>query len=193
MEQAHRPLSQRWERWKHVLELEEIILLAAVVLAVIGIAITEVSPVRSYHYWLGMIVVFAMVALALGWLKARREGHDLKQLLGVQLLHWVATWVAVLALFLILDAGRLNYDNVGLVTLTVLALSTVLEGIRVDWRFSMVGLLLGATAVTVAYVEASIWLLIVLAALISAAIVVYGYLRRSKARGHAKENTEASP
>jgi hypothetical protein len=193
MARAQGSFRQRWETWKHLFELEEVVLLTSVVLAVIGIGITELSPVRSYQYWLGMIVAFAIVSLALGWLKARRTGRDVKRLLGVQLLHWVATWAAVFALFLILDAGRLNYDNIGLVILIVLALSTVLEGLRVDWRFSLVGLLLGATAVTVAYVEASIWLLFVLAALIVVAIVLYAHLRRRTARSHAAHGTEASP
>jgi hypothetical protein len=188
----HRSLRQRWEAWKRLFELEEAVLVASVVLAVIGIGITEFSPARSYRYWLGMIVAFAIVSLALGWLKARRVGRDPKRLLGVQLLHWVATWAAVFALFLILGAGRLNFDNIGLVTLIVLALSTVLEGIRVDWRFSLVGLLLGSTAVTAAYVEASIWLLILLAALIIVAIVLHAYLRRRTARSRASEDGEAS-
>ncbi len=190
MASPHRSFHQRWETWKHLFELEEVVLLTSVVLAVIGIGITELSPTRSYQYWLWMIVAFAIVSLVLGWLKARRDGRDPKPLLGVQLLHWVATWAAVFALFLILDAGRLNFDNIGLVTLIVLALSTVLEGLRVDWRFSLVGLLLGATAVAVAYVEASIWLLFVLAALIIVAIIFYAHLRRRKARTHGAEDRE---
>lgn len=177
------PAPGHWrETLRHLLALEEIILLATVALAVIGVAITEISPARSYQYWALMLVVFALCALALGGLKARREGSPLPGLLWTQLLHWIATWAAVFSLFLILDAGRLNYDNISLVTLVVLALATVLEGIRVDWRFSMVGVLLGIIAVTVAYVEASIWLLFVLAAALIVGIVVYGHLRRRIAR-----------
>ena len=65
--------------------------------------------------------------------------------------------------FLLLQAGRLNYENTGLVILLILALATFIDGIRLGWRFCMAGLFLGATAVIAAFIEEFMWIVLLLA------------------------------
>ena len=154
--------------------LEELILIVLLILSLLGIGITEASPADGFWYWMVMILVFALCAIIIGFFQPKRE---VKDLLLLQFLHWGGSMLAVAALFSIVHSERMREDNGGLVILLILALATFLDGIRIGWRFSMVGLFLGATAVIVAHFE-QFMLISLLLAIIIVAFTIYWEKRK---------------
>lgn len=70
--------------------LEEVVLLMVLVLSLIGMGVTDFSPLESYHYWILMILLFALGSFGLGWSRQEHHGRIVKALLVRQLIHWGA-------------------------------------------------------------------------------------------------------
>jgi len=148
---------------------EEIGLAIAFVLVLIGIGATNFAPRQGYSYWIWLSVLIAAAGTFMGGLQARRRSRNWRQivrLLGAQLAHWAAVLVTILCVFLLLNAGRLNYESTGLVIALILGLATFLDGFhRVGWRFALLGALILLTTVIAGYVEAYVWPLLLIVGL----------------------------
>lgn len=166
--------------------VETIALISALGLSMLGIGITDYAPLQSYRYWGVMTLVLAAAGLSIGWSKAKRLGPPLTKTLATQLVHWFTTIVAISGVFLLLKAGRLNYENTGLVLLMTLGFSTFLDGYRISWRFSLIGLLMFVTGIAAAYIEEYLWVMLIISILVAAAIVYWEKHRKSR-RSEAEE------
>lgn len=162
--------------------VEAIALTAALFLSILGVGITDYSPLHSYRYWGVMTLVLASSGIAIGWSRAHRLGLPVVKTLATQLVHWLATGVAVGGILLLLKAGRLNYESTGLVLLIVLGLATFLDGYRIDWRFSLVGVLIFMSGIVAAYVEEYLWVLLIIATGTTVAVLLWDRRERSRRR-----------
>lgn len=157
--------------------MDEAVLIVLVLLSLGGIVVSTFAIQDDYLYWLGMIPVFWLGAILSSWAQVRRtqsdEAHDLKRLLWIELLHWGGTLAAVIGVFILQYLQALNDSATALVMLLILALSTYLNGIRIGWRFSLLGVFLGLTAVLTAYVEK----FLPLATLLATALIVFSIYR----------------
>ena len=165
---------------------EEVALVTAFALVLIGIGATNFAPQQSYRYWLWLTGLVAVSGTFIGFLHANRtepDLHALFRLLGAQLVHWVAVFVSVFCVYLLLRVGRLNYENTGLVMALLLGLATFLDGFhRVGWRFALLGILMVVTAVTAGYIEAFVWPLLFLVILIWLLAFSWEHYRRHRDR-----------
>jgi hypothetical protein len=143
----------------HGLKVFEIIFVILMVLAIIGVGITDFSPARSYWYWLAMAPVFACACLIIEWTRVRSEGKSWLSILRTQLLTWFGLLVAVQLVFLLLRAGRLTYESTGLVILLLLALTTFIVGIQLGFQLCVLGGFLGLTLLFVAFLEQYVWVI----------------------------------
>lgn len=167
--------------------MEGIALVVALTLALLGIGITDYSPLQSYRYWVAMMLILAVAGMAIGWSRAHRLGLPVTKAVGGQLIHWIATWVAVGGMFLLLKAGRLNYESAGLVLLVVLGLATFLDGYRINWYFSLVGLLIFVSGIVAAYVEEYLWVLLIISMGIAFVVLLWERHARDRRRQKTKE------
>jgi len=121
---------------KRYLGPDGVIMILLVLLAIVGIGITDFSPLLSHWYWLAMVVV------------------------------WLSVLVAVNLVYFLFHSGRLDSENTGLVILLILALATFLAGMSQDWRLCLLGVLLGGALILATYLEEFLWiiLMVVLAA-----------------------------
>jgi len=166
---------------------EEIILVLAFLLSLIGIGLTNYSPTNSIRFWMAMTLFMAVAAITIGLVKFVEHKKEIRvDMIITQLTHWGATLLAVLGVFLLLKAGRLNYDNTGLVLLLVIGLSTFLDGYRISWRFSLIGILVGGTAILAAFVEQFIWPVILLALILLTVAIIWERHRHRQA--HNKDS-----
>jgi hypothetical protein len=141
---------------------DEAILITLIALSAIGIGVTNFEPVKSFWYWAGMAPVFGLVSLFIGWSKARRRGEGVSRIIRVQILHWAGLFAAIVLIYLLYDpAGRITNNQLGILCLLALALTTFLAGVHLDWRFMLVGILLGACVAGAAFVEQFIWMIII--------------------------------
>jgi hypothetical protein len=146
----------------------EIILVVLILLSIIGIGITDFSPGDSHRYWFAMVPVFAGACLILEWSRARGKGQKWTTIVRTQLLLWLGLLLAVRLTYLLLQTGRLDNENTGLVILLLLALTTFFAGIHLGWRLFIVGIFLGVALIGAAYLEEFVWMFLILAIVVVA-------------------------
>lgn len=140
-------------RHRRRFQLEEALFIVLLLLSLLGIAVTAFEPLDGYSYWLGMVLVFAILAVVISWIQSKKKDLDFVALVKEQTLHWLVTLLVVGGAFLLQQSGRLDESNASLVVLLILSLATTLDGIRVGWQLSLVGLFLGSCAILIAYTE----------------------------------------
>lgn len=158
---------------KRRFHIEEALLVLLLILSLVGIGITDFSPADGYGYWIMMVLLFGLSAMIIGWLQSKHRSDDFKIILREQTMHWSASLLVVGGAFLILQSGRIAEAETGLIILLILSLSTILDGLRVGWRFSLVGLFLGIAAVIAAYSPHFLWIELGIAILIVTATVFW--------------------
>jgi hypothetical protein len=164
---------------------QEWILLSLMALAVVGVGYTHFSPVNSLRYWLLMVPVYGTACLILEWSRLKGEGRNLWSVVGDQAVHWLGVLIAVCLIYLVLNAGKLDDINAGLMVVLVLALGTFLAGIHLGERLFLVGGFLGAVLLVAAYLAAYMWALI-----LAGVLMIGGYVywrARSAAAAPADE------
>jgi len=154
--------------------IEEITLIITLLFSIVGIGITNYSPTEAYWYWLLMTAVLAIAGTVIAWInRASLPEPQVQKLLMMQILHWTCTAATMLGLFLLLKAGIINYEGMGLTLLLTLGLSTFLDGCWISWRFSLLGVLMGTAAILAAYIEQFFWIIILLTAMLVAFTVLW--------------------
>lgn len=148
---------------KKKFQLEEAVLILLLILSLVGVGITDFSPADGFGYWLVMVAVFAVLAILIGWRQSKYHPEDFKIILREQALHWFTSLLVVGGAFMVEKSGRIQPEEAGLVIVLILSLATMLDGLRVGWRFSLVGLFLGVSAVIAAYTEHFLWIELLIA------------------------------
>ena len=144
------------------IHIDEALFLSLIALSTIGIGITNFWPVESFWFWAAMVPVFGLTSLYIGWSKARARGEGVTRIIRIQVLHWVGLLAALLLIYYLLDpTGRIDYNQLALTTLLALALTTFLAGVHFDWRFMVVGIILGLAVAGAAFLEQFIWVIII--------------------------------
>ncbi|OQK17757.1 hypothetical protein AU255_07805 [Methyloprofundus sedimenti] len=160
--------------------IDKVIYVTLVLLALLGMAITNFSPADAHFYWLSMTFVFALGAIVTGWQRARDRQTKTK-LVATQLLHWGSTFIAVMVVYAFLHSGQVQNETVALMILLILSLSTFLDGIHVGWQFYALGILLAISTVIISYLDEYIWIIAIIAlAFITLTFVWNKYIGHSK-------------
>lgn len=149
------------KNFSKILHIDEAIVLSLILLSAIGIGVTDISPEYGFWYWVVMVPIFGIGITYTSWSKTRRSGKSVGSLLWVQLMHWGGLFIAVNLVFLLHSTGRINNAVAGLVALLVLALTTFLAGIHFDFRYSILGIVLGLVVAGGAIFEEFIWMTII--------------------------------
>jgi hypothetical protein len=153
-----------------------------VVWAVGGLAFTDVYPTRSVDFWQLTTLLFALIAIVH---VLRSESVGRTTLALKQLAHWGAFLVAMVLLHSHYVTDLVTGDPLGVVTMILLALAVFIDGVYVNWRFCVVGLVLGFGVVVVAWLDD--WALgIFLVALVAIALGVLYLLRHYSAKRAAE-------
>ncbi len=146
---------------KYHWSMDKVALFTVLMLSILGIGITNFRPLESYRYWGGMTVILAITAIVIGWARSKRIGKPVREMFITQAVHWTATAVTVAGIFLLLNMGRLNYENTGLILLVILGLSTFLDGYRISWSFSLIGVMMFVTGLFGGYLESYVWITLI--------------------------------
>jgi hypothetical protein len=162
---------------KRYLGPDGVIMILLVLLAVVGIGITDFSPQFSHWYWLAMVIVIGIACVVMEWSRARKKGLSAATIVKKEVFIWLSVLVAVNLVYFLFQSGRLDSENTGLVILLILALAAFLAGMRQDWRLCLLGILLGGALILATYLEEFLW--IVLMVVLSAAAGIY-FLARFK-------------
>lgn len=160
---------------KRKFQVEEGILIFLLILSISGIAVTDFSPDDGYGYWIIMVFVFGAFAILIAWLQSKHNAGDFKEIVIDQSLHWSTSLVVVGGAFLLQKSGQLTPQSAGMVILLLLSLATMLDGLRIGWRFSLVGLFLGISSIIGAFYDFFLWIDIAIAISIIVATIIWEY------------------
>lgn len=138
--------------------------------AVCGLAYTDVVSSHAVPFWLLTTVLFAIIAIVHVF---RSDAAHRTTLALKQLAHWGAFFVAMVLLHSRLVVDLVAGDPSVIVVLILLALATFLDGIYVDWRFCVVGLVLASGSLIVAWLDDWALLLTLVAVVVVAIGVLY--------------------
>ncbi len=182
---------------------EEALLAQVFLMSLVGIGLTNFSPRASLRFWIALSVLIAMTGLVLGVVRAVEKAASqtangktangkaavlemtgVGAMIGRQIVHWGATLATIGAVYQLFLAGRLNYESTGLVLLLVLGLATFLDGVRISWRYALIGLVIGATSVLAGFVNQYLWLALFGALALLALVVGWEWLRHRRNRTH---------
>ncbi len=166
---------------KRKFQVEEGILIFLLMLSLGGIAITDFSPDDGYGYWIIMAFVFAIFAIIIAWLQSKHKEGEFKEIVKHQSLHWFTTLLVVTGVFLLQKSTKLTPESAGLVILLLLSLATMLDGLRIGWRFSLVGLYLGCSSVINAFYDFFLVIDSVIALVIIIATILWEFLMNKRA------------
>jgi len=136
-----------------------------IVLALIGIAYTDIAPTRAGLYWQVLALVYGVLAVFTDWSQASARVGGRMRLIWTQILHWGAFFVTMRLVFLPVIQENLNSDVTGLVLLFLLTLSTFLAGIYINLRLCVVAVFLGVGTVSIALLDQASLLMTMLGAL----------------------------
>jgi|GEM_PF-2272841 len=155
----------------------EIIPLALLILSIIGVAFTQVWPMQSHYYWFGLFAVFCVIFVFIDTKRADDPGFS-----SAMLMQWLTTIVALAIVYLMIETGVINHDQAALFSILLLALSVVLSGIKLGFRFVLIGLYLFTIVALIAYLEEFIVPLLILAffALIVEAFWIHKRIKASR-------------
>ena len=166
---------------KRYLGPDGVIMILLVLLSIVGIGITDFSPLLSHWYWLAMVVVIGIACIVMDWSRARKKGLNATTIVKKEVFIWLSVLVAVNLVYFLFHSGRLDSENTGLVILLILALATFLAGLRQDWRLCLLGVLLGGALILATYLEEFLW--IVLMVVLAAAAGIYFMARYTSDSG----------
>jgi len=136
------------------LKIEDGLLVLLLLISLGGIFITDFSPLDGYVYWMIITVVFALMAVLIAWLQDKEKDLDeFTSIVKEQSLHWLSSLLCITGVYFLERAELYDALSSTLVIMLVLGLATILDGIRIGWRFSLVGLYLGASSIVIAYTD----------------------------------------
>jgi hypothetical protein len=145
-----------------------------IVVATVAVAWTDLRPPTSHLVWRAVAVLYAGIAVWRVWAQA---GPRRWRATGVQLLHWLVFLLAMFVIEVPVVFDALNDISRGILLLLLLALATFLDGLYVDWRFCLVGALLGIGVVVVAFFNQAATAIIIAGLVALAVLYAFRHLR----------------
>ncbi|MFO7987096.1 MAG: hypothetical protein R6U38_14655 [Desulfatiglandaceae bacterium] len=145
----------------HRIKTNGLIIMILFFLSGLGIAITDFSPQYGVWFWIFLTLVFAGVSFSYGLNRPGEPGRTGIRSVPTWILHWLGLLLALLLVLFLETSGRMNSADAGLTSLLVVAIVTFLAGVHGDWRFGMVGILLGLAVGGAAYVEEYFWMMLI--------------------------------
>ena len=149
-------------------KIDQIVFSALIVLAVVGVVITDISPTNAHGYWVFTLVAYACTVIFCGRKLANAQEKNFGRFVVEQIIHWGGSLVAILCVYTLVHTGTITYAEAGAIMLLILALATFLAGSHAGWRFYVLGALLALTTVLMAYIEEFMWIIVLVAIVIIA-------------------------
>jgi hypothetical protein len=127
--------------------------IAILVLAFLGLVITEIRTTGGWHYWRWAVPIIALLALWLSWYLRRQKSSLSPVTIWHEVVHWAGLIASVFVLSIFVHIGIIGRFEAALCVLTLLAQAVFLAGIYIESTFLFIGVILGLFTVGVAFLE----------------------------------------
>jgi hypothetical protein len=129
-------------------------------LALIGFALTDYAPEHASWFWVLILPAFAALGIWDTWRTVRSDGKTNWVVVRKQIYHWIALFVAIKVLFVLIYSGNVSGHGGGLIALLLMALTCTLVGVNFDRVFILVGILLCGSVLAGGWFQQYIWLVL---------------------------------
>lgn len=125
-----------------------------VALALVGAGVTEIEHSGGRLYWLFLVLAYAGISIALAWRRHHKDpGRPFWPVIRSQVLHWFGALIAINIVLLFESADIGDRGAAADYSLLVLAVSSYLAGIHINWVYLPLSLILGVMAVGLGYLD----------------------------------------
>ncbi|QAU46374.1 hypothetical protein [Bradyrhizobium guangzhouense] len=161
----------------------------ALVLAIAGVAYTNVSHQPLVGYWEFLALAICVVCIMTKW--PETQGRDTRlRLIWTQALHWIAVLVTMNIMLASGVQQLLPTPATGLVLLTLLALGTFLAGVSLlSLQISFLGLAMGVAVPAISWLKQSVFFFLLGAVLLIGLGITF-WLRRDRQPATSPMNSE---
>ena len=143
-----------------------------IILAFLGLVVTDLHRDNAWVYWRLMALVFAILCLGLSFYVRRREGLNAISIWH-EILHWGGMGASIYLVSFLVNLGIMGRFEAALMVLTLLALTTFLAGVYTEISFMVIGILLGCFVMGIAYIEEYLYGILLPLVVIAAGVLVY--------------------
>jgi len=168
---------------KHPFKARLVVGITMLILAFLGVIVTDVWKNGSWDYWRVMSPVFAILSLWLSWY-TRKIG---KSFSSVTIWHEVAQWVGLIGAVYLVSAfvhiGLISPFEASLQVLVMLALTVFVNGIYTEHSFIIIGILLGLLTGVIALINQYLFAIMVPLVVVGIA-AIFWIIHRAKKKGH---------
>ncbi|MBR0782152.1 hypothetical protein [Bradyrhizobium iriomotense] len=166
----------------------------ALLLAIAGVAYTNVSHQPLVGYWEFLALAIGVVCVITKW--PETEGREKQiRLVWTQALHWIAVLITMNIMLVSGVQQMLPTPATGLVLLTLLALGTFLAGVSLlSLQIAFLGLAMGAAVPAISWLKQSIFFFLLGAVLLIGLAISFWLRQDSRPAGAAtgaQHQTEA--
>ena len=132
---------------KHPWQAKIFVSISMLVLALLGLIISDLHFDGGWLYWKWVVVVYAALALLLSFYTRKAEQKVSAVTIVHELLHWVGVVFAVFTVTFLVNHGVVSRFDAGIFDLILLSLGVFLAGIYIEHTFFIVGLTLALMAI----------------------------------------------
>ena len=133
--------------------IQFILFCVMLILALIGMGITQASSGGGWEYWGLLVLVYGLISIAVTWRQAKNRGEPIWRMIRKQVLHWGGALVTFKLLFLLERTDIVSREAASELSVILLSLVCYLAGVHFQWMFMLIGLVVGIMALTLAYLE----------------------------------------
>jgi hypothetical protein len=152
--------------------------MAMLILAVLGMVVTDLKIDGSWLYWRIMTPVYALLSIGLSLYMRRKKLRDEIFTIWHEILHWIGLVLAIYLVSTLVQIGFISRFQAGVEVLILLAMATFLAGIYIESTFLVTGITLGLLVIGVGYLDQ--YLYAILIPLILIALVALFWTARRK-------------
>ena len=129
------------------------LLIIMLILALVGVGVTQIEHAGGKVYWLFVVLVYAAISVARAWQGAKAQGRRIWPMIRAQVLHWLGALVAINIVLWFESADVASRGAASDYTLLVLALSCYLAGVHFNRSYLLLGVVLAVAAVSLGYLD----------------------------------------
>ena len=157
----------------HPWKARSIVGISIMILAFIGLIITSVWNQQGLYYWLCLTPLLALSCIWLSWYLRSKNHRFTTITLWHEILHWAGMIAAVWLIWQFVRMGVLGRFEAGLIIVVLLALTTFIAGIYIDWSYVIVGFALGLCAAAGAFAQEYLYYFMIPVLLLLAGILIW--------------------
>lgn len=135
------------------IKLQFVLFLVLIILAFIGVILTQVESSGAWWYWRYIAVAYAILSLAQSWYVQRMGWKESAITIWHEIAHWLGVIFCIQMLSFFVSIGLESRFLVSIQALLFLALGTYLAGIYIDAVFIIVGIVLAIFAGVIAFLQ----------------------------------------